>query len=695
MLIFLVRILVLGLAVGTVFIRLHLFKSLTDGQSMLIGIAATPMFVSLTDYLLGLIFAGWPSWYYFLIPLAMALLFFLIKKHYVTMIAACRSIWAAIGVYRKSIGVWAIFDCVAATGAIFCCSMLYNGQSYKAYALEIFRSLGTVGRLAAGLLVLSLASALGYFMYKMIKTGALERNLLLIAFTVVVGTSCMHALAMIDRPVVDSDRSHYELEARYFLEDKNSWEIDHYTDEKYGSSQPDDHGPLWIVYLADAEITADTIGEENSLRCRNFAIFWVFLCFNLFIFMVASYVGGTNRAGIVALILFHIYVHTLQPVLGSRDAFRIVGLLLLVLYVANQTEEISAGRAKWYEYLTLALFCFLSMNGHEGNVYIMLGMFIMAGVLLLIKKAPPRHLIACGASVLAGTLLGIAKTIQIYLSTGRLASSTALVFHDTPVAEQLIEINNTRADWTVIWATYTLPVRLAMLIGIIGLLVMLAVSWKKKENKTLIFSLVVIGMLLPMTGMMDWIGYDVSLWFAEQERYRMYFLMLFAITGSWLLTRRVHIQFVNAVALVICALGMYGFLKAEEQRCAQYSKSYLNACIRMQQDYEKIADIADSLTDGDVFTRNQVLLYYLHGTPKLLYHPYTEDLIQAKTDDEIEAAIEKLNVGAILLPESGLDYHDYSLLPFWEYINNSDSFSRITPEEGGYDRDYIIFYKNK
>ena len=73
-----------------------------------------------------------------------------------------------------------------------------------------------------------------------------------------------------------------------------------------------------------------------------------------------------------------------------------------------------------------------------------------------------------------------------------------------------------------------------------------------------------------------------------------------------------------------------------------------------------------------------------------MYHMYTEDLIQAKTNAEIETALDKLNVGAILLPENGLDYHDYSLLPFWDYINENENFSQIKNEETG----YVIFYRN-
>ena len=691
MVLYLIRIIILGLAIGTAFIRLKLFNKLTDGQTLLLGIASTPMFVSLIDYLLGLIFIGWGSWFYFLIPTIFSLVFLFLKRNYQITLDACVVIGAYLVSYIKSMREWIVLDSIVAVGIMMFYSIIFNGINPFFYVSEIYHTQNVVGLLTAVIFISLIIVATLILLRKMYRQGTLKKNIYFIVMLVVIGTATIHAMSMIERPRIDSDRAHYELNARYFLEDKNSWEVDNYSDEKYGSSLTDDHGPLWVMYLVDADIVADIVGMDDQLKCVNFALFWAYLCFYYFIFISASFVGGTYRTGAISLVLFNIYVYTILEIIGSRDAFRFVGLMLLFMYVVNQFDGIAEGECFWYNYLIMFLFCFLSMNGHEGNVYIMLGMFMVLAILLLIRKTPLKHFFACGISVLLGTLLGITKTIRIYLTTGRMTSSTILPFHDTPVVEQITKLNENRADFSRILNTYTYSVRFMIILGIIGLIVMLVLSILRDEKEQLIAALTIVGMLLPMTGIMNWIGYDVSLWFAEQLRYRMYFIMLFAITGAWLITRKSKYKSMTYISSIVCIICFIFFLRAEFTRYNIYCKSYVKSCIDIRKNYEKMADIISSVTDEDAFTKDQLLLYYLHGNPKLLYHPYTEDLIQAKTDNEIEAAIEKLNVGVIILPEDGIDYHDYSLLPFWEYINQN--YSKITPEEGGYSSDNIIFYR--
>lgn len=412
--------------------------------------------------------------------------------------------------------------------------------------------------------------------------------------------------------------------------------------------------------------------------------------------MLASYGGGIYQAGVISLVLFHIYEHSLLMVAGSRDAFRFAALLLLIIFVINQVDNISTGKARWKEYIAMALFSYLSINGHAGNIYIMLGMFIALGIILIVMKTSVKHLIVCGLSVLLGVLLSTVKTISIYFRTGSIFnSSVRATFHDTPVEEQMALWAIERANKSAVWASYTWPVRFMMLLGGVGLVIMIIAAWRKRNKRELIFSLIISGMLLPMTGIMDWIGYKASLWFAVQIRYRMYFLMLFAITGAWLLTRKIRIKIVGGGIRVCVCLAFAFFLQTEVIRYTTINRAEVDVRINDRIGYIKMADIVASITDGDAFTRDQVLLLYLHGTPKLLYHPYTEELIQAKTNEEIENAMEKLNVGVILLPENGIDHHNYSLLPFWDYINNSDNFSKIMPEEREDTSNKIIFYKNR
>lgn len=696
MLLYMVRIGLVGIAVGILFIRTDLFGRMKNDQIIVLGIASTPMIVSLVDYLLGLVFIGWTSWFYYLVPVAISMVCILFHNNYKIVLSAFSEIGQYIKQIIKKIGNWIFLDLTIACGFVFLESLLYNNscpfrEFCSIYIMPVLESLNKSG-IAVGIVFLTVtAISFVYVIIRMHKDRNLKVNALFSAFIIMVGCNVFFGMSINVAPDLDSDRAHYQLDARYFCEDKNSWEVDNYTDEKYGSSLRDDHGPLWIVNLADAQMLADAVGLDDPERIVNFAIFWTCCCFYVLLFLTASFISGKYSAGVMSLLLFNLYRYEVLIIMGSRDAFRFVGLLLLYLYVSNIIVKFAEGNAQWHHYAFMALFCYLSMNGHEGNVYVMLGMFIAATGILIINKTKLKNIFLFGSAVFCGTLLGISKTISIYLETGRISSSGILPFHDTPVVQQITDIIEKRADWATILATYSRSVLFMMVLGGIALIFLIAVSAVRKDKNLLICGCLIGGMLLPVTGIMDWMGYECSRWFVEQLRYRMYFLMLFGITGGWMLTKTWTIKILRYICgfTAIIVFGLW--LSAESDRITIYNKSYFTYCITTVESYKELADAVASVTDENVFTDNQVILYYLHGTPKLLYHMYTEDLIQAKTDAEIKDAIEKLNVGAILLPENGLDYHDYSLLPFWDYINDEDKgFKQLKKEETG----YVIFYRN-
>lgn len=692
MLLYMIRMILVGAAVGTLYIKLNLFSRMKAGQIMLAGLASTPMIVSLADYILGLVFIGWRSWFYYIVPFTAAALWLAWNSNVKTTLSAVLDIYGYARGIVKSAGKWIYLDIVLSLGVVFTYMCIFCNPGVLVDEVRpVLYSLNGMGRISIALFLLALLMAAACAIRQMRREGVLKTNCYIFLAITVIVYGMFFGMSFNGRPDIDSDRAHYQLDARYFTEDKNSWEVDHYTDEKYGSSLRDDHGPLWIMYLADAQMHADMMGRDDPLRICNLAVFWSVCCFYILLFLTASFLADTYFAGIVSLYLLLLYRYMVLELFGSRDSFRFVGLLLLVLYVLNVISKITEDRANWHHHVFMLAFCHLCMNGHEGNVYIMLGMFMAVAILLILNRAKIKNLILCGSSVLCGTVLGISKTISVYLETGRISSSTILPFHDTPIVQQITEINNKRADWTTIWATYTKPVIFMMCLGLIALAVMLVLSVLKKDKTLFWGGMILSGMLLPMTGIMDWTGYEVSRWFAEQLRYRMYFLMIFAITGSWLLTGAWVRNSVRMACAILVAVVFMLYLKEEYDRTSIYSRPYIASCQDTVNGYRDLADTVASLTDGDVFTNNQVVLYYLHGTPKLLYHIYSEELIQAKSDAEIGKAMDDLNTGAILLPESGLDYHDYSLLPFWEYIHEDGSFSQVLDERSG----YVIFYRNQ
>ena len=173
----------------------------------------------------------------------------------------------------------------------------------------------------------------------------------------------------------------------------------------------------------------------------------------------------------------------------------------------------------------------------------------------------------------------------------------------------------------------------------------------------------------------------------------MYFLVIFAITGAWLFICLWEKKYISYVATLMVAGCFCIYLSQEYDKYEAYPSAHIDVSKAIVEEYKQIGNIAAEISDGDAFVYSEILLYYLKGNPKLLFHPYSEELIQAKTYEEIQRAVDKLNAGTIILPASGFEYHDYSLLPFWEYINESDEFGMISQEERGGSQDYVIYYR--
>lgn len=712
-LLLLLRMLLVGAAAGVLFLRLGLFLRMKPSRVFLVGFGAAPFFLSLMDYLLGFVFVGWPSWFYLLVPALVSALFLCLRGSRARLSESLGALREGLGGVVKRSGKW--FPFLAAIAALATAVFfvlyqlgLYLGELLTAvigsamqedmlatatlwdrvrYHLDLLHPAAPLLALAglAGLVLLVV------FVRGMRKDKTLWTNVFLFVVLVAAGYNLVLGYGTNVRPVVDEDRSHYELNARYFVEDKDSFEIDNYKDEKYGSSLRDDHGPLWTVLLADFRMNADALGIEDSLRTDNFGVFCVYCGFLLMLFLTAEQLAHTKAAGAVAWVLFGFYDKYIMMLFGSRDAFRFIGLLLLLLYAESHLYAMREKRAKWFHHLFLLLLCYFCMNGHEGNIYIMFGMFLAMGVLMLGLRLPFAQILACGASALAGTLLGAEKAITHLIREGTLKSSTLQPFHDTPIIDQIAQVNANRADWAVIWESYSWYVLIAVAIGLVSLLALAVYAVRKKDLSRLIIAALILGMLLPLTGLMDFLGYQCSVWFIEQYRYRMYFLMLFAVTGGWMLTRRgSREERRETLSLIGSALCFVLYLLIAVVRVTGYNRVDMDSYLQIEAECRRIADVADAVEDGDVFTANRVLLYYLHGTPKLLYHNMSEPLIQAKTDEEIEAALDEMNVGAIILPRNGKKYHDYACLPFWDYLQRSE---RVDPVPLGGDEpgDQVLF----
>lgn len=640
---YILRSLFIALAFGLAFVKSGLFSPLKKSAAFLLGASSAPVVLAACGYILGLVFPGAPMWLFTLLPVALGLALLLIDRSYLLVWDGLRAICRGIKAYLEEI--------------------VHNSEKKRARNL-FFRILAAVVFFC---LYISLDSV----------SVAVQSHL------------------------IEADRSHYEVQARYFVEDRSSLGIDRYTGDREGTVLMDDHGGLWPVFIADAYMMDADHPEfwaNEAVDCAYISTFYYML---LAVFALAVGITGKLRSGFPAVIFLLLYRYIGQfPFFGSRDGFRYIVLILLIALVYAHMQRIAFAadkrsvRLRWYDCLALAAACYCAMQGHAGNVYIMLGLFIAYGAFLLVARVRLKTILACALPVLGGTLLGMVKNIRVFFAYGDIRSTTGFALAGTPIIEQINAIDANRADMNRIMGTYTLFNKLLLALGAVSLLILLAVFvyrlCKRRQafveddvySQGMLFGVLALGMLLPLTGLFDIFGYRVSVWFLEQLRYRIYLFVLAAVLGGVCLTaisdtKRVWPRLLAwGVALLAC-LSVWFTMRSDTFAWPRY-----DAAVRTNQITGAIRDTAvqaaEIAGDGDVFVNEQILGFYFDRPAKLLFESYARPLLIAQTDEEIAAAITQLNARVFIFDSYG--HHDFSLLPFYGYLQDPAHAAHIHVE---------------
>lgn len=651
-LVYTLRSLLIASALGIAFLRSGLFTPLNKPAVFLLGASAAPVALAACGYVLGLVFPGAPMWLFSLLPVVISLVFLGYKHAY-------RMIPEGLGAVRD----W------------------FNGFSARLLDQRKKGRSEAIFCLFLALFVLHIAARSLYTV-----NTALQQDMF------------------------ENDRSHYEVQARYFLEDRSSLGIDRYTGDKYGTVLMDDHGGFWPVFIADAFMLAPNEPAFWANPAVDTAYVSTFYYMLLAIAAVAAAVTGQVAGSLLSVLLVFLYRYIgHHPLFGSRDGFRFISLLLLVALVYAYAMRIAYEsrqtpvRFRWYHGLALAIACYAAMQGHTGNVYIMLGLFIAFGVFLLVKRVSWKTILPFAAFVLGGTLLGMAKTMRVYLVYGDIRSTTTAAFAGTPVVAQIDAINAERADMETIWGSYGFGEFVLLFLGACALAffvgVLLYRLWKKQPlfvagdmvSRGILLGILVLGMLLPLSGLFDIFGYKVSIWFLEQRRYRIYLFILSAIIAGTGLCYLATLRNLWArslawiLALFVCSfagflmLTDYGWRKADVAISVNRNASFLR---------DTAVTAAALAGDGNVFVNEQILCYYFDRPAKLLLQMNARPLLIAQTDEEIEAALAALNARVFVF--DWLEYHDFSLLPFYEYLQDPAHASHIFLGEN--DKSYADVY---
>lgn len=711
---YLIRFAVIMLASAFFSTRSSLFICIPKKNRFILGMCATPVVISLNVYLVGLIWKGAPVWVvkYPIAVLSIAYIALACRGIQVKQLASQMTAFLRHFFLSRGLKLL-IWDCLT-----FC----FFVSVFVAFFLrkQIEQSIGP--NLFKGLIVtLSILLFLIVSIYFLIskKTIGINNNRLLehsirviliyILTFLAVGT-ILEARTAIYKASPDHDEAHYCVQARIFRDNRDSLAIDNYKGNYEGTVLSDDHGPLWATFIADAYFYTDGIyGKTVKLAYVITGILFLLLIYN-----IGDSIGN-ELCGFAMLFIVFMYSYVLRlTLLGWREPFRFIALYIWLAYIYNKIcilykkKDNPEGRFAYENnvkgilllFLESTFFAYIGMNGHGSNIVIMLSVFIMYTAMSYLRRTGWKSYLAMAGGTLLGVIICFSKSVKRYFDEGAFTSSTSWAFRGTLAFEKTAAEEKT--SWMTIAKSLTYAEYIVLIMGIISALFL---TWQfirtfrgknaerepNYENK--VVCIMCFSMLLPLTKIYDWLGYSFSMWLVANARYRLHYVIVISIIIS-IMIAYVNIKEENSrkgifiKALVIC----FGIISMWVTSREIHVYNELNDADNLGAFYSSTCDdiVENMKTEGNIFASREPVQFFFKIPTKLGCTEFFHPLYIADNYEEIEAAIDKLDVELFVFSNKDQYYH-YDALPFFEYLNSS---SKVTKKEYNYSKEYsIIAYK--
>ena len=601
-----------ALALGCACLKARRFSHLGIWVRFLAGVSLTPLLLAFMSYLLGLLFPGAPIWLFITFPFVLAAVILFTKNRYLGLSF----------LFRSAIDGWE--------------ALRQNTKQFRFFTIVL-------------LLLLCC-----------------------LAFLLVIKTSYC-----IINPVFGEDLSHYLIQAKYFVEDRVSLGIDNYVGtSREGTVLTDDHGPLWPIYLADAWMhSGSVVGYWNDAAMKTACVFSLFAMLAA-VAALALAVKYTLFMGLItpAFVLLYRYFYLIPY--GSRDGFRLTGLCLLILLLLVFVQRIAKEQAFYpSDYFLLALMCFLTMQGHGSNVYMIFCLSMTFGVLLIICCAKVSTILLMAGATILGTGLVLIKNIQLYLHRGIFRSYTSYATQGTALLDASKRQTEEMESFKVIWGSFQWQEFALSILGVCGL-VLIGIRYWRRERRPLkqtdcsdlaafSFGLFTAALLLPISGLLDWGQYNISTWLLMQIRYRMYLYVVAAVCGCFFICDICDRFERDTLRKGFCYALILLLVTTSLVQVFQSWPNY-NAYPNVNTLIEAASFAERSAEDGNIFVSDTISAYYYVNSPHLIVHEYTRPLLVAKTDSEIEAALRRLDAKVFMF--SFLEVGGMKEMPFYRYL---------------------------
>ena len=296
-----------------------------------------------------------------------------------------------------------------------------------------------------------------------------------------------------------------------------------------------------------------------------------------------------------------------------------------------------------------------------------------------------------GLSTLAGVATCLVKNALLYIRTGKFRSYTSDVYKGTPaqaifLSSKAVAGNPVKPSLLQNYMPQEKSVLLFAIIVFVALMLWCALRMGKRTKakapghgadtrKALICGLLFAGLLLPLTGLMNFIAGDVQAWFFQQLRYRMYIFIACGLLAGVACAYFMKVcEGIGVLAGVVALIPLGLALSTTVERYPQ-NVSANEAVMEQVALYEAAArKVGAALTDGFALCNDQVLAWYLESPPKLTVCDYVKPLYQAVTGEELAAAIDALNLRVFVFDWRGDQY--CREMPFYACLNESGGWER-------------------
>jgi hypothetical protein len=460
-------------------------------------------------------------------------------------------------------------------------------------------------------------------------------------------------------PLIAFDALQYSREAALLgaATDLAGW-VGH-TGTADGTFRGDIHHPIYVGYLAWAQhfAPAGVVTEDLALRLAFQATFLCMLA-ALTVVGLALRWRWWSLAPIPLLLLVPQFDYVSAS--ASRDAFRMVPIAIVSALLLR------LGLYRWRPRQALDLVApisaasALALMGHTLNGFVMLALL---GGWSLWALCARRPFLVPLAAVAVGTGLGLGAWTyaDAWLSSGHIQGSGVLMYsalEGTPMLDRIrvLEQASTKGVTLPLARLQEALLRDGRGLAVAGCVASLAAiiwavmggrrRWATAACATAVTALVIA---LPVLGVFDVAGFEVSQWFVTNQRYALHwYIFLAAALAAPFAVPRGAIHRAQPWALVLLCLATAFFTLKNWYRNS-WDMTFVDERLRAAKASEQVLGSQRLLLEDARWN------YYLGNRHLVMYSRATAPTFRAQPGEAMETALNAMGAGGALLTTSSLD----------------------------------------